>query len=74
VARTIREVRQRHPFKPFLAQTALLGSRQSRDFRWLEGKYFDRLKKYLDYWFWHCDADKNGLCFWDGSDASGMDN
>lgn len=76
VARTRGNVfpRERHPFKPFLAQTALLGSRQSKDFRWLEGKYFDRLEKYLDYWFWHCDSDKNGLCFWDGSDASGMDN
>ena len=30
--------------------------------------------RYLDYWFWHCDNDKNGLCFWDGADHSGMDN
>ena len=76
VARTIGVVfpRHRHHFKPFLAQIALLGARQSKDFRWLEGKYFDKLVKYLDYWFWHCDSDKNGLCFWDGSDASGMDN
>lgn len=66
--------RPRHHFKPFLAQTALLGARQAKDFRWLEGKYFDRLKSYLHYWFWYCDADKNGLCYWDGSDASGMDN
>ncbi len=64
----------RHHFKPFLAQTALLGCRQTGDFRWLCGKYYDRLKRYLHYWFWHCDADKNGLCFWDGSDHSGMDN
>lgn len=74
VARTIREPRYRHHFKPFLAQTALLGSRQTRDYRWLKGKYYDRLKKYLEYWFWYCDADRNGLCYWDGSDASGMDN
>lgn len=64
----------RHHFKPFLAQTALLGCRQTGDYRWLAGKYYDRLKKYLHYWFWHCDADRNGLCFWDGSDHSGMDN
>lgn len=64
----------RHHFKPFLAQTALLGCRQEGRYNWLEGKYYDRLKKYLDYWIWHCDADKNGLCFWDGSDHSGMDN
>lgn len=74
VARTIREPRMRHHFKPFLAQTALLGSRQTNDYRWLSGKYYDRLKSYLEYWFWYCDADRNGLCYWDGSDASGMDN
>ena len=66
--------RPRHHFKPFLAQTALLGCRQTGDCRWLMGKYYEKLKKYLDYWFWHCDADKNGLCFWDGADHSGMDN
>lgn len=64
----------RHHFKPFLAQAALLCSRQSLDFRWLRGKYYERLKRYLNYWFRYCDADKNGLCFWDGSDHSGMDN
>ena len=74
VARTIKDPRMRHQFKPFLAQTALLGARQTQDFRWLEGKYYERLKKYIEYWFWYCDADRNGLCYWDGSDASGMDN
>ena len=64
----------RHHFKPFLAQIALLGCRQTGDYRWLMGKYYDRLQKYLDYWFWFCDFDKNGLCVWDGSDHSGMDN
>lgn len=64
----------RHHFKPFLCQIALLGSRQSKDFRWLDGKYYGKLKLFLDYWFRHCDSDKNGLCFWDGSDHSGMDN
>ena len=74
VSRTIREPRLRQHFKPFLAQTALLGAKQQQDFRWLDGKYYDKLKKYLEYWFWYCDADRNGLCYWDGSDASGMDN
>ena len=64
----------RHHFKPFLAQTALLGCRQEGKYNWLEGKYYEGLKKYLEYWIWHCDADRNGLCFWDGSDHSGMDN
>ena len=74
VSRTYREPRHRHQFKPFLAQTALLGARQEQNFRWLDGRYYDSLKKYLDYWFWYCDNDKNGLCYWDGSDHSGMDN
>jgi len=74
VSRAFLQPRLRQHFKPFLAQTALLGSRQAQDFRWLDGKYYERLKKYLEYWFWYCDADRNGLCYWDGSDASGMDN
>lgn len=76
VARTMGLVhpKPRHQFKPFLAQIALLGCRQSKDFRWLKGKYYRKLKAYLNYWFRYCDSDKNGLCFWDGSDHSGMDN
>ena len=74
VSRTVRSPRPRQHFKPFLAQTALLGIRQSKDSRWLADTYYYRLKKYLDYWFWYCDADRNGLCYWDGSDHSGMDN
>ena len=74
IHRTIAQPRMRQHFKPFLAQTALLCSYQMRDFRWLSGKYYDKLIRYLDYWFRYCDADKNGLCFWDSADASGMDN
>jgi len=74
VSRTVRVPRPRQHFKPFLAQTALLGSRQSKDFRWLDGKYYKALKNYLDYWFWFSDFDKNGLSVWDGADHSGMDN
>lgn len=64
----------RHHFKPFLAQIALMGCRQSKDYRWLKDRYLQKLDLYLSYWFRHCDGDKNGLCFWDGSDHSGMDN
>jgi hypothetical protein len=74
VARTLINPRQRQHFKPFLAQTALLGCRQMGDTRWLRGKYYDRLKKYLDYWFWFQDFDKNGLAVWHSADHSGMDN
>jgi len=74
ISRAAVNVRKTQHFKPFLAQTALLGSRQRRDFRWLAGeRYYPRLKKYLDHWFSY-DQDGNGLPVWDGSDQSGMDN
>lgn len=74
ISRAAVTLRKSQHFKPFLAQTALLGSRQRQDFRWLAGeRYYPRLKKYLDYWFTR-DFDGNGLCVWDGSDHSGMDN
>lgn len=61
-------------FKPFLAQTAVLGSKQNRnDYEWLRDRYYERLQKYLDRWFQY-DADHNGLPVWNSSDASGMDN
>lgn len=60
-------------FKPFLAQIAVLGSRQTGDFTWLRSNYYGRLKKYLDRWFRY-DSDGNGLPVWDSADASGMDN
>ena len=74
ISRAAVSLRETQHFKPFLAQTALLGARQLKDFRWLAGeRYYPRLKKYLEHWFtW--DNDHNGLCYWDGSDQSGMDN
>jgi hypothetical protein len=61
-------------FKPFLAQIAVLGSKQtSNDYEWLRARYYQRLQKYLDRWFAY-DKDGNGLPVWNSSDASGMDN
>jgi hypothetical protein len=74
VARTLVNPRWRQHFKPFLAQIALLGCRQSGDFAWLKWNQYERLKKYLDYWFWYGDHDRNGLPVWDSADHSGMDN
>ena len=74
VSRTLVDVRHRQHFKPFLAQIALLGARQELGFRWIDGTVYERLQKYLDYWFWYCDYDRNGLCVWDSADHSGMDN
>jgi hypothetical protein len=87
VSRTLIKVREYQQFKPFLAQTALLGSKQINDYSWLLEKtdgiegtftynqsYYERLAKYVDYWFWYLDYDKNGLPVWNSSDHSGMDN
>lgn len=75
IARTLRIVhdRPRDHFKPFLAQIAILGSKQTRNYLWLEGRYYERLKKYLDYWTWYMDFDKNGLSIWNGPGHSGLD-
>ena len=65
---------KKQPFKPFLAQIAVLGSEQTgQGYEWLRASGYDSLKKYLDRWFAY-DGDKNGLPVWDSSDASGMDN
>ncbi len=62
------------PFKPFLAQIAILGSKQRGDnYEWLRDKYYDQLGKYIDRWFAY-DGDSNGLPVWESADASGMDN
>ncbi|MEM6332286.1 MAG: trehalase family glycosidase [Planctomycetota bacterium] len=74
VSRSLGLRRMRQHYKPFLAQMVWLGVRQGEDPRWLEGRYLDRLKRYLDYWRWHCDYDRNGLSVWDSADHSGMDN
>jgi hypothetical protein len=61
-------------FKPFLAQIAVLGSKQNGDdYEWLRGNYYTRLQRYLQRWFEY-DHDHNGLPVWNSSDASGMDN
>lgn len=62
-----------HPFKPFIAQTALLGTLQSRDIDWI-GENFERISKYLSSWYSRYDPDNNHLCYWVNADASGMDN
>ncbi len=62
-----------HMFKPFVAQTVLLGMRQSDDKEWLT-KYYDNISRYLDFWHSEYDKDGNGLCVWYNSDHSGMDN
>ncbi len=80
VPRSIDRSSKNQQFKPFLAQMAELGSRQTGDYLWLqeiaEGNetYFRRLEKSIEFWFEHQDFDKNGLPVWNSADHSGMDN
>ncbi len=60
-------------FKPFLAQLAVLGSRQTGSYEWLRAEDYAKLQKYLARWFAY-DADHNGLPVWNSADATGMDN
>jgi hypothetical protein len=73
VSRTLNEPRATQPFKPFLAQLAVLGSKQRGDYEWLRAEYYEQLKRFLANWSGY-DHDHNGLPVWDSSDASGMDN
>jgi hypothetical protein len=74
VSRTVIKPRPTQMFKPFLAQIAVLGSKQNgNDYEWLRARYYERLQKYLQRWFQY-DADRNGLPVWNSADASGLDN
>ena len=74
VNRSLIKQRDRQHFKPFLAQLAVLGSKQNHDdYEWLRGNYYDRLVKYIDKWFSY-DSDRNGLPVWNSADAAGTDN
>lgn len=74
VNRSLIKQRDRQQFKPFLAQLAVLGSKQNKnDYEWARGNYYERLKKYMVKWFSY-DGDHNGLPVWNSADAAGTDN
>lgn len=73
VSRSLIMKRDRQHFKPFLAQIAVLGSKQRHDYTWLQGTYYERLKRYIYRWYGY-DGDHNGLPVWNSADHSGMDN
>jgi hypothetical protein len=64
---------QYEPFKPFLAQIAVLGSRQTNDYEWLRGSYYAGLTNFIAYWL-STAANSNGLPVWESADAAGTDN
>lgn len=59
--------------KPFLAQIALLIYRHDGNLAFLDGAYYEKLKKYLLFWLRRVD-ENDGLAYWDSSVHSGMDN
>ena len=59
--------------KPFLAQGAFLAAKALGDFTWLEGRYYQNLRRFLDYWETH----RRGphlLFQWLSAVESGVDN
>ncbi len=62
--------------QPFLCQSALLLSHRVGGAKWLEKdiSFYDKLKKYLDYWLDHEDRRGAGLSVWQYTGATGMDN
>ena len=68
------EFHNQEHLKPFLCQISLLVFDHFSDTAWLSENYFNRLKKYLDYWLIQMDKDKNGLSEWMSAPHTGMDN
>jgi neutral trehalase len=61
--------------KPFLSQIALLVVDHYGESDWiLNGRYFPRLIKYLDYWLNEMDGTGDGLSEWMSAPHTGMDN
>jgi len=61
--------------KPFLAQISLMVYKAYGEKDWImEESKFNKLKKYLDYWLYNMDINKNGLSEWMSAPHTGMDN
>lgn len=61
--------------KPFLAQISLMVYKEYNEKDWiLNTAMFARLQKYLDYWLYDMDSNKNGLSEWMSAPHTGMDN
>ena len=61
--------------KPFLAQTAMLVVENYGETDWiLKDELLVKLDKYMKYWLYDMDKDKNGLSEWLSAPHTGMDN
>lgn len=61
--------------KPFLAQTALLVTDNYGEKDWiLKDELLKKLEKFVNYWLYDMDKDKNGLSEWLSAPHTGMDN
>lgn len=60
--------------KPFLCQNAVLVDKAGQGCGWLTDDYFEKLKKYLDYWLVDMDSTGLGLSEWMSAPHTGLDN
>ncbi len=61
--------------KPFLSQIAWLVYQNYSELGWIaDDYYFNRLRRYLDYWLVDMDGNQNGLSEWMSAPHTGMDN
>ncbi len=72
--RYITQQEDKEMVKPFLAQIALLVYKQEWDLSWITPQYYDKMKKYLNYWGTAMDRNGNGLSTWNSGPHSGMDD
>lgn len=59
--------------KPFLSQICLLIYRKDGNLDFVTPDYYNRMKKYLNYWLYERSSDR-GLSVWDSAPHTGMDN
>ena len=60
--------------KPFLAQILNLVKYVYKEENLINEAYYEKLKKYINYWLIEMDSNKNGLSEWMSSVHTGMDN
>ena len=60
--------------KPFLSQIVLLLYKSEKSIAFITTEYYEKLKKYLNYWLFDLDANANNLSVWDSGPHTGMDN
>lgn len=74
VTQAIMQEEDQEMIKPFLAQMILLAYKHDRNLDFLTPFYYERLKKYLGYYFTELNRFGSGLAVWNSGPHSGMDD